>query len=313
MFINRLSKVYKHFGKIARKAEISCYRIYDLDLPEFPFAIDIYENHVYVAEYKRNHNLNDEEYNLWMSDSIKVIAEVLEVPLDNIHVKQRRIIEDRKHQYSKSSEAGQDIIVSEGGLKFMVNLDQYLDTGLFLDHRITRSMVKDLSEGKKVLNLFAYTGAFSVYAAAGKAEEVLTIDLSNTYVEWAKKNMILNGFDDIGKYKYQAVDVLAIVPRLPKKHFDIIVLDPPTFSNSRKMKTIFDMQLNHVKLINECLDILDIEGTIFFSTNFTKFKIDTIEIQGDIKDITRQTLPFDFQKTIRLCYRIRHKKNTPMT
>jgi 23S rRNA (cytosine1962-C5)-methyltransferase len=175
---------------------------------------------------------------------------------------------------------------------------------LFLDHRITRERVKAEAKEKKVLNLFSYTGSFSVYAAAGKAKEVVTVDLSKTYLDWAQRNMQLNGFSDLTKYRFIQADVLQYLTTIPENSFDLIILDPPTFSNSKRMEDILDIQRDHVKLINDCLRIVHPVGKIYFSTNYRKFLLDNKSINASsIKDITKKTIPFDFEGRInRACY-----------
>ena len=304
MFYNRLVKVYRHLSKQAKRQGVSCYRLYDHDLPEFPFCIEIYDRQIYVAEYKRRHGLSDTEHEQWLNQSIRVIEETLDVKAKNVFLKLRQRKPGRLGQYQKTGSRKSEFIVEENGLKFIVNLSDYLDTGLFLDHRVTREKVKVEAEGKKVLNLFAYTGSFSVYAAAGRAAEVVTVDLSGTYLKWAERNMQLNGFTDISKYKYVQSDVLDFIKNVPSSSFDIIILDPPTFSNSKRMKDIFDVQRDHVWLINECLRILQPGGKLFFSTNYRKFVLEKEKINSsDIKDITRKTTPFDFEGRIgRVCF-----------
>jgi 23S rRNA (cytosine1962-C5)-methyltransferase len=305
MFANRLTKVYKHRAKIARKQGISCYRLYDLDMPEFPFCIDVYGDYVYVAEYKRNHQLSEEDHKDWLRQSKFIISEVVNIPLESIHIKERKVIEERQQQYQKLAGAQEEIIVQENGYKFIINLRDYLDTGLFLDHRTTRKMVGEWSEGKSVLNLFAYTGSFSVYAGMNSAAAVETLDLSNTYINWAKRNFEVNNLSD-EKYRFQVVDVMAWLKEAQSSTYDIIVCDPPTFSNSKKMDGILDTQRDHVFMINECLRILRPEGKLIFSTNFTKFKLYTEQLNTTkIKDITKMTTPFDFEgKLERWCYLI---------
>lgn len=304
MFENRIRKVYKLRSKEAARQHIFCYRLYDRDLPEFPLIIDVYENEVLVTEYRSQHRLTLEEYTAWMDGSIDVIKTVLGKKDEQIHVKERRIKENRKDQYQKTSSNQEFITVHEGGLKFLVNLDDYLDTGLFLDHRITRSMVRDHSKEKKVLNLFCYTGSFSVYAADGLATEVVSIDLSNTYIDWAKRNMQLNGFTS-SAYSYIRGDVLKELPKQPNDYYDIVVLDPPTFSNSKSMKEIFDVQSMHVELINLCLKKLKRGGQLIFSTNARKFEINASAIAGSVKEITTSTEPFDYKgKLLRWCFSI---------
>ena len=315
MFLNRLEKVYRHLGKQAKRMGITCYRLYDHDLPEFPFCIEVYEQNIYVAEYKRRHGMSEDEHDEWISRSIVVVCEVLKVSEENIFLKLRQKKPGRLGQYQKTGERKSEFIVEENarpddpvgrGLRFIVNLSDYLDTGLFLDHRVTREKVKAEVKDKKVLNLFSYTGSFSVYAAAGGASEVVTVDLSKTYLDWAQRNMQLNGFTDISKYKLIHADVLQYLNTISENYFDLVILDPPTFSNSKRMEDILDIQRDHVKLINDCLRILKPGGKIYFSTNFKKFVLETATIQSPlIKDITKQTTPFDFEgKLFRLCFEI---------
>jgi len=283
---------------------ITCYRLYDHDLPEFPFCIEIYEQNIYVAEYKRRHGMNEDEHDEWISRSMIVICEVLKVSGENIFLKLRQKKPGRLGQYQKTAERRSEFVVEENNLKFIVNLSDYLDTGLFLDHRGTREKVRTDSCDKKVLNLFSYTGSFSVYAASGGAGEVVTVDLSKTYLEWAKRNMQLNGFIDLSRYEFIQADVLQYLDTVPENYFDVIILDPPTFSNSKRMEDILDIQRDHVKLINDCLRILRPGGKIYFSTNYKKFVLDTASIRSSsITDITKQTTLFDFNGRInRVCY-----------
>lgn len=304
MFRNRLTKVYRHLSKQARRLQVSCYRLYDHDLPEFPFCIEFYGEKLYVAEYKRQHGMTEEEHDDWMEKSLAVMTEVLSVPKENIFLKLRQRKPGRLGQYQKYDEIQHEFIVEENGLKFIVNLSDYLDTGLFLDHRITRQMVREQCAGKKVLNLFAYTGSFSVYAAAGGAAEVVTVDLSKTYLVWAEKNLQLNGFTDDAKYKYVHADVLQYLKTIPDGHYDMVILDPPTFSNSKRMEDFLDIQRDHVALINDCMNGLKKGGVLYFSTNFRKFVLDKEKIKATgIKDTTKATTPFDFEgKLFRYCY-----------
>jgi len=304
MFENRLKKVLKIRYKEASRQKVSCYRLYDRDLPEFPLIIDVYENELLVTEYRSQHRLSHDEYIAWLDGSLLVVKKVLNKTDDQIHIKERKVKESRQDQYAKTASVKDFMVVHEGGLAFLVNLTDYLDTGLFLDHRITRSMVREKSNGKKVLNLFCYTASFSVYAAAGNAAEVVSVDLSNTYIDWARRNMELNGFEG-DKYLYTRGDVLQILPTIQNNYFDIIILDPPTFSNSKSMKEIFDVQQMHVELINLCLDKLKYSGELVFSTNARKFYLEGEMIKGAVKEITTSTEPFDFKgKLLRWCYSI---------
>jgi 23S rRNA (cytosine1962-C5)-methyltransferase len=306
MFRNRLVKVMRHLGKQARRQDISCYRIYDHDLPEFPLCIELYGDKLYVAEYKRQHGMTEAEHDEWMESALAVIMEVFQADRDHIFLKLRQRKPGRLGQYQKTGETQHEFEVEENGLRFIVNLSDYLDTGLFLDHRITRQMVREQSAGNSVLNLFAYTGSFSVYAAAGSAKEVVTVDLSKTYLGWAERNMQLNGFSDPSRYRYLHTDVKQYLEIIPPASFDLIIMDPPTFSNSKRMEDILDIQKDHVKLINQCMAALRPGGTLYFSTNYRKFILDKESIQAaQIKDITRKTTPFDFENRLhRYCFYI---------
>lgn len=306
MFQNRLTKVYRHLSKQAKRMGVTCYRLYDHDLPEFPFCIELYGSKVYVAEYKRRHGMEEEEHSRWISESVKMIGEVTEVSEENIFLKLRQVKQGRQGQYRKQDATQNEFTAEENGLKFLVNLHDYLDTGLFLDHRDTRQMIRQQCAGKKVLNLFAYTGSFSVYAASGNASEVKTVDLSKTYLDWAKRNMQLNGFEDDARYKYVQADVKQYLKTIPADSFDIIVMDPPTFSNSQRMDDILDIQRDHAVLINDCLAALKTGGQLFFSTNARTFKLESEKIKASsVKDITKATTPFDFEgKLMRWCFLI---------
>ena len=318
MFQNRLAKVFRHISRQARRLHVSCYRVYDHDLPEFPFCIEIYEDKLYVAEYKRYHRFTEEQHDDWIKKSIEVMSEVFHVYPENIFLKLRKVKGGRTDQYKKTGEQGHEFVIHENDLKFIVNLSDYLDTGLFLDHRITREIIRKESSGKRVLNLFCYTGSFSVYAAAGGAKEIVSVDLSKTYLSWAERNMELNGFFDnspLGPPVPERTgeggtcvhaDVLQYLQTLPENYFDIVILDPPTFSNSRRMDEFLDIQRDHAQLINDCLKGLKKKGVLYFSTNSRKFILDKDKINSSsIKDITKATTPFDFEgKLFRYCFRI---------
>lgn len=306
MFENRLAKVNKHLQKVARSTGVHCYRVYDRDLPEFPLIIERYEDLVYVAEYRSRHGLDEAAHEAWLAGSLDAVSRVLGVEPDHVYLKERRRKAGRDDQYEKTGTEGSFHEVREGGLRFLVNLSDYLDTGLFLDHRVTRQMVREQSAGKKVLNLFCYTGSFSVYAAAGGAVEVCSVDLSNTYLQWAKENMVLNGLYNAERTSFVRADVLRYLPDLPAASFDLVILDPPTFSNSKMMKDILDVQRDHPALINGVLRVLKPGGLLFFSTNLRSFLMDNTQIKGaSIRDITAATTPFDFRgKLHRWCFRI---------
>lgn len=307
MFRNRLTKVYRHIGKQARRQGIACYRIYDHDLPEFALCIERYGDNLYLAEYKRKFEMAEAEHEAWLEECIVLICDVLEMPVENVYIKERQRKPGRLGQYQRVGTEGANFIVEEAGLKFKVNLSDYLDTGLFLDHRITRGMVRDEAKGKRVLNLFCYTGSFSVYAAAGGAAGVTSVDLSKTYLQWAEENMRLNDFYDEKKHHYVHADVKQYLDQLAPASFDLVVMDPPTFSNSKRMKDFLDIQRDHAELLNKTLQALAPGGVIYFSTNYRKFELDKGSIDTpEIKDITRATTPFDFEgKLFRYCFKLK--------
>lgn len=306
MFRNRLLKVHRHLSKLARRQGVSCYRLYDRDLPEFPLIIEVYGSRVYLAEYQSHHQLSEDAYALWWSGCVEVVKEVLQVSGSDIFQKTRKRKAGRNDQYQKFSDDENFFVVEENGLKFWVNLSDYIDTGLFLDHRMTRQMVREQSPGKRVLNLFCYTGSFSVYAASGGARQVVSVDLSNTYLNWAQRNFQVNGLNEPGSYSFIKADVLRYLQEVKPGSFDIVILDPPTFSNSKMMEGFLDIQRDHVTLINDCLHVLDTGGILYFSTNLRKFILEREGIESaSITDITKATTPFDFAgKLQRWCYRI---------
>jgi 23S rRNA (cytosine1962-C5)-methyltransferase len=228
------------------------------------------------------------------------------VDAEKIFLRQRKRMSHRDEQYEKLNERAHVFTVLENNLLFQVNLTDYLDTGLFLDHRITRQLFRELSAGKQVLNLFCYTGSFSVYAAAGGAAKVTSVDLSKTYLQWGKENLALNGWEDEEKFPLVHADVKAYLKTLRPNQFDLVMMDPPTFSNSKRMKDILDIQRDHVELINDVLRAITPGGILFFSTNYSKFQLDKAAIESEeIKDITRATTPFDFEgKLKRACFQI---------
>lgn len=307
-FENRLQKVDRHISKWARRQGVTCYRIYDNDLTNFPLVIDRYEQAVHVAEYQRHHSLDEFQHQAWLEACLDIIAKILEVPRFLVFFKERKR-QKGQQQYEKVDTEKQQRLVQENGLNFLVNLSDYLDTGLFLDHRNTRQMVREQAEGQHFLNLFAYTGSFTVYAAAGGALTTTTVDLSNTYLDWAKANLVVNGFaDQIGKKHYLIkADVKQYLDSLRPGQFDLVVIDPPTFSNSKMMREELDTQRDHVALLNQVIYATRPGGTIYFSTNYRSFKLDEANIKGvEIEEISQRTIPQDFKnKKIHRCFRMK--------
>ncbi len=308
MFQNRLLKNYKHRLKQAKRLNVTCWRLYDHDLPEFPICVEFYEDYIYIAEYNRRHSLTDEEHDLWFVETKRIISEMTGVPVDKMYLRVRKRMSHREGQYEKEEEivASKIISVNENGFKFLVNLTDYLDTGLFLDHRVTRQMVQEEAKDKDFLNLFCYTSSFSVYAAAAGAKTVTSVDLSKTYLAWSEENFAINNLKNPAAYQFIHADVKQYLKTLLPNQYDLVVMDPPTFSNSKRMKDILDIQRDHVELINDMLKAMRPGGIMYFSTNFTQFILDAENINSDqIKDITRATTPFDFEGRLkRWCYKI---------
>ncbi len=308
MFENRLLKNYKHRIKQAKRQQISCWRLYDHDLPEFPICIELYEQYIYIAEYNRRHGLSDEEHDIWLVECKNIISTMTGISLENMYLRVRKRMSHREGQYEKEEAviASKIITVKENSLSFLVNLTDYLDTGLFLDHRITRQLFSEQSKDKTVLNLFSYTSSFSVYAAKAGAKSVTSVDLSKTYLKWSEDNFALNDLKNASAYHFIHADVKQYLKTLPPHQFDLVIMDPPTFSNSKRMKDILDIQRDHVELINDVLKAMKPGATLFFSTNFSQFILDAENIQSKaIKDITKATTPFDFDGRLkRWCYKI---------
>ena len=308
-FANRLGKNAKHYLKWARRHNIEAWRLYDRDIPQFPFAIDVYGGQIHLQEYDTGWLMQPEEYETWLSEVLEAVAFITGFAPADIHLK-RRERQKGTQQYEKTGKAGADFIVHEHGRRFWVNLEKYLDTGLFLDHRNTRQRVGEMAAGKRFLNLFAYTGSFSVYAATGGAAASDTVDLSNTYLDWARRNFELNGIDE-ARHQIVRADVFQYLQAAAQagKTFDLIVMDPPSFSNSKKMLDILDIQRDHQKLIDGAMALLASDGLLFFSNNLRSFALDEAVAQKyAVKDISKQSVPEDFRnKKIHQCWEIRHR------
>ena len=307
-FRNRLARNARHWSRWARRQGIECYRIYDRDVPQFPLAIDQYGAHVHLQEFDTGWQQTDAEHDAWVAAVMTIVGETLGLPADRIHFK-RRERQRGTAQYQKLRDAGDEFAVAEGGLRFIVNLDSYLDTGLFLDHRKTRGMVRDMAAGRRFLNLFAYTGSFTVYAAAGGAERSQSVDLSNTYLDWAGRNLRLNGFD-LARHELVRADAFAYLDGAARagKQFDLIVLDPPSFSNSKRMRDVLDVQRDHPRLIAGCMRLLSPQGTLLFSTNRRQFELDpAVSGAWACEDIHQWSVPEDFRsRTMHRCWRLGH-------
>jgi len=322
MFANRLRKNVQRLQPWAQRERIKCYRLYDADMPEYAFAIDIYDaatRHVYVQEYAAPRTVKQEGARERRQEVLAVLPATLDVPAARIHARVRKP-QRGAEQYTKQGRFGESdgggerhgngerVTVEEGGLKFWVNFRDYLDTGLFLDHRLVRGMLRDWARGADFLNLFCYTGSATVYAAAGGTRSTLSIDLSNTYLDWARDNLVLNGFTSADNELLRADCLAWLEQQAAGPRFDLIFLDPPTFSNSKRMQGVLDVQRDHVGMIRNAMKLMRPAGRLVFSTNYTRFKFDGAALSDLIvEDITPQSTPKDFERhaNIHRCFSIR--------
>jgi 23S rRNA (guanine2445-N2)-methyltransferase / 23S rRNA (guanine2069-N7)-methyltransferase len=298
-FRRRLAKRFKHLAKWARRQGIEAFRVYDRDIPEIPLVIDWYAGWLHAAEYDRPHERTEIEHDVWLDRMIEAAASELGVPPNQTFLKVRKR-QRGNDQYEKVDARKAALTVKEGGLQFEVNLSDYLDTGLFLDHRQTRSMVRDEATGKRFLNLFAYTGSFSVYAAAGGASETTSVDLSNTYLDWTRTNLARNGFKDAGRHRTVRDESRAFLEHRARRGeppFDLVVVDPPTFSRSARSETPWDVEHDHAELLDLVARNLAPGGIVYFSTNFRRFHLasDRLEPLYAVREITNRTIPEDFR------------------
>lgn len=305
LFAARLKKRARHLRRWPTKKEIGCFRLYERDIPELPFVVDRYEDQYHMTEYERPHDRDPGRHAAWLELMKKTVAKTFELPVQLVHLK-TRLRQKGSTQHDRVGSSTKKLTVNEAGLKFLVNLTDYIDTGLFLDHRLTRAMVMKESEGKDFLNLFAYTGAFSVYAAAGGATSTATVDWSNTYLDWARENMKLNGFDG-SEHEFARQDSLDFLAFLPDgKKFGLVVVDPPTFSNSKRTEKVWDVQIGYAELLERLAKRVVDSGVVYFSTNFRKFKFDESSVPSfECREISNQTVPEDFRnRRIHRCWRM---------
>jgi 23S rRNA (cytosine1962-C5)-methyltransferase len=306
-FSNRVRKNARHLSKWARRSGIECYRVYDRDIPEFAFALDRYGKFAHLQEYTRGAEEEDAQRAAWRGAVHAAAAEALELPPTHVIAK-RRERRGAGEQHEKTGRRGRDFVVSEQGHRFLVNLEAHLDSGLFLDHRTTRSLVEQDARGRRFLNLFCYTGSFTVYAAAGGASSSVSIDLSNTYLDWARRNLALNGID-ANRHALVRADVMQWLSEAGGERFDLIVLDPPVLSRSKAMAASLDVQRDHARLIADCARLLNRNGILYFSTNLQTFKPAPDAFAGlAAEEISQRTVPEDFRnRRIHRCWKaIRH-------
>lgn len=307
MVANRLRKNLRNLGRWARQNDISCYRLYDADLPEYAVAVDLYEQWVHVQEYEAPKTIDPELAATRLQEVLAVLPGVLGLPAEAIFLKVRRR-QKGSAQYGKFAAEGVFHQVREGNCRFLVNFTDYLDTGLFLDHRLTRSLLQGLAKGRRFLNLFGYTGSASVHAAMGGALSTTTVDMSKTYLGWARKNLALNGFAE-QQHEFIQADCLQWLAA-EQRRFGLIFLDPPTFSNSKTMDETLDVQRDHVQLLTQAAGLLTHDGVLIFSNNNRRFRMDVEALpELQIEEITRQTIPKDFERNPKIhnCWKIMRK------
>jgi len=309
MFANRLKKNLKQLSRWVKRESITCYRAYDADMPEYAVAVDIYPGHAVVQEYAPPASVDPVKAFSRLQDVMHAVPQVLELPPERVILKQRKR-QQGQQQYERQDQTGHFMTVDEHGCKLQVNLHDYLDTGLFLDHRPARFKVQQLAAGKDVLNLFCYTASASVHAGVGGARSTTSVDLSQTYLDWARRNLELNG---LLKSQHQLIrsDCLQWLQQPHQNRYDLIFMDPPTFSNSKRMEDVLDVQRDHVQLIKGAMALLREEGLLIFSNNYRRFSIDREALADfDIRDITSQTLDPDFKRNpkIHSCFEIRHRR-----
>ncbi|KTC15799.1 MULTISPECIES: bifunctional 23S rRNA (guanine(2069)-N(7))-methyltransferase RlmK/23S rRNA (guanine(2445)-N(2))-methyltransferase RlmL [Pseudomonas] len=297
MFANRLQKNLKLMGKWVRREGIDCYRVYDADMPEYSMAIDLYHDWVHVQEYAAPKSIDPEKASARLFDALAAIPQALNIDKSRVVIK-RRERQSGTRQYERQSAQGQFLEVKEGGVKLLVNLTDYLDTGLFLDHRPMRMRIQREAAGKRFLNLFAYTATASVHAAKGGARSTTSVDLSRTYLDWARRNLSLNGFSDKNRLEQSDVTVWLQACR---EEYDLIFIDPPTFSNSKRMEGVFDVQRDQVELIDLAMARLAPGGVLYFSNNFRKFVLDeNLGQRYAVEEITQQTIDQDFARNSKI-------------
>lgn len=313
MLSNRLRKRQKHLRKWARRQGITCYRLYERDIPEFPCIVDWYDGEAVVWLYDRTRDETAVQQQQFHQQTLSEIQAGLDLSQAQIFVKERAIQSGLDQQYGVYGRSQHTRLVQEHNLTFEVNLSDYLDTGLFLDHRPSRQSLREQAGGKRVLNLFAYTGAFTVYAIAGGAQQTTTVDLSQTYCQWAERNLAHNGFSAGKQHRIVAQDCLQYLKDAGKRReqYDWIVCDPPTFSNSKKMSaSSFSVDRDHGKLLMDCYRLLVPKGTILFSNNSRQFKLNDTLLNRyfEVEEITAQSIPEDFRNgRIHSCWLLKKK------
>ena len=301
MLANRVEKNFRHLRRYFAKSDTNCFRVYDWDIPEIRATVDWYDGSVYMCEYERLQTHGTD----WLEQMARAVAGKLGLAESHIHLRRRRTRPSAGRRYTKLNQLGQQKKVLENGLSFLVNLDDYQDTGLFLDHRNTRQMVRGMASGLDVLNLYAYTGSFSVYASAGDARFVTSVDASSRYLDWAKNNVELNSSSSqLTKHQFEQSDCIEFLrqSRRHAKAWDLIICDPPSFSDFSGND--FDVLRDQSELVQHCLDVLRPGGTLIFSTNHQRFEANFEQLGGfeSVREISQQTIPRDFRRTPHRCF-----------
>lgn len=297
MFANRLQKNLKQLGKWVRREGVECYRLYDADMPEYALAVDLYADWVHVQEYAPPRSIDPQKAQARLLDALAAIPQALQIDPSKIVIKRRERQVGTK-QYERQDQQGRFMEVNEGGVKLLVNLTDYLDTGLFLDHRPMRLRLQREAQGKRFLNLFCYTATASVHAAKGGARTTTSVDLSRTYLDWARRNLALNGFSD--RHRLEQCDVMQWLEDA-RDEYDLIFIDPPTFSNSKRMEGVFDVQRDHVRLLDLAMARLAKGGVLYFSNNFRKFDLDAdLAARYQVEEISAATIDPDFARNSKI-------------
>jgi 23S rRNA (guanine2445-N2)-methyltransferase / 23S rRNA (guanine2069-N7)-methyltransferase len=309
MFANRVKKNLRQLRRWAEGEDITCYRLYDADMPEYAVAVDRYGQWLHVQEYQAPDSIDPDQARKRLGEVMEALPAVLDMPPERIFLKVRRR-QAGSAQYGKFDGRGEMHEVREGNCRFLVNFTDYLDTGLFLDHRPTRRMIQQMAEGRRFLNLFGYTGTATVHAAKGGAASTVTVDMSRTYLDWARRNLALNGFREGDRHRLIQEDCLEWLDRAEER-FDLIFLDPPTFSNSKSMTGTFDVQRDHVDLLRRTASLLEKDGVLYFSNNFRRFRMDREALpELLIEDVTAETIPRDFARNPRIhnCWMVKRRE-----
>ncbi len=300
MLANKVKKKFQHLRKRYQKQNLEAFRLYDWDIPEIRAVVDWYGGHLVVGEYSRLQSTPE-----WLPLMGESVAKALNIPMENLHLKIRKAGIREGQRYERINHTNQRLVLSERDLKFYINLNDYVDTGLFSDHRNTRMMVRERAAGKHFLNLYCYTGSFTCYAAKGGASLTVSVDRSETAVNWVKENLELNGLTDPKHILIQkdTLDFLAN-PKPRYRDFDIAVVDPPSYSTTRVKNVHFDIATDHPKMLNTVFKLMKKGGTVFFSTNHQSFELKSEELAAaDLKEITALTIPEDYQTKRKLIHR----------